>query len=219
MEDEIKQQKAVIDKLIKDMNKSKNRPAIQKEINNKQRRLCELTEEFDKHQFCSVLFVLSIDALDTRRFADVEAEIRRKVGLEVPKNICKALDLPVPTEWVITTETFITLIRNHIKLMSEDGTSIRDELESGKIDTKVVFDENGLKFDMNVAKVSGVSDSFDVIKKYKHHEVQVEHEVKNDKRSKKAYKYDEVPFTTEVTTEKHLFQLAKSKKEQSRLSE
>jgi hypothetical protein len=56
---------------------------------------------------CSVWFVLRIDALDTRCFFDIEAEIRRKVGIVVPKNIGKALHLPVHTEWVVTTGSFI----------------------------------------------------------------------------------------------------------------
>lgn len=76
---------------------------------------------------CVPIFVLPIDALDTRQFTDIEAEVRSRVGINVPKNIGKTLRVPVPTEWVVTTKAFITVIRSNIKRLKELKEAARSE--------------------------------------------------------------------------------------------
>lgn len=60
----------------------------------------------------SILFPWRIRALDTRSFHDIEDDIRRKVGIPVKQANAKDLNLPAPTEWVLTTQKHINLIRN-----------------------------------------------------------------------------------------------------------
>lgn len=82
---------------------------------------------------CSVIFVLPINALDTRKPTDVEAEVRKKTGILLPQNIAKAMNLPVTTEWVVTTQAFIDIIRARIeefKKPASKTTGLEPSVES-----------------------------------------------------------------------------------------
>lgn len=82
----------------------------------------------------SILFVLRIGAVDTGRFQDTEARIRGKVGTPVTKGKAKALNLPVPTEWVLTTQEHINAIKDRIKdeAKSKDSENVIDVFKSIK---------------------------------------------------------------------------------------
>lgn len=92
----------------------------------------KMKEAYKVDVTCSVLFVLPIDALDTRCFFDVEEEVRKKTGVVVPKHIGKALRLPVHTEWVVTTNAFITAIRGKINKLKPTRTPKAQEKNSGR---------------------------------------------------------------------------------------
>lgn len=82
---------------------------------------------WDIEAVCSVIFVLSIDALDTRQFFATEARVRSRVGIQVPKKIGKTLHVPVHTEWVVTTDAFISGIRNKIDSLKKLKKAARSE--------------------------------------------------------------------------------------------
>lgn len=58
----------------------------------------------------SILFAWRIRALDTRSFHDIEDDIRRKVGIPAKQANVKDLNLPAPTQWILTTQKHINLI-------------------------------------------------------------------------------------------------------------
>lgn len=58
----------------------------------------------------AILFAWRIGALDTRSFHDIEDDIRQKFGIPVKQAKTTGLNLPAPTEWVLTTQEHINLI-------------------------------------------------------------------------------------------------------------
>lgn len=85
----------------------------------------------------SILFAWRIRALDTRSFHDIEDDIRRKVGIPAKQANVKDLNLPAPTEWVVTTQKHINVI---IKLKEskqwEEIFDIFDGIEAPAIPEK-----------------------------------------------------------------------------------
>ena len=80
---------------------------------------------------CAPAFVLSIDVLDTRYFSKIESEVRSRAGMVVPINVAKALQLPVHTEWVLTTNFFIAQIRKRIRELQGTQPSQRQSTRGG----------------------------------------------------------------------------------------
>eukprot|EP00040_Diaphanoeca_grandis_P005234 m.31924 g.31924 ORF g.31924 m.31924 type:complete len:282 (-) comp16552_c0_seq1:187-1032(-) len=57
------------------------------------------------------IFALIIGAIDTTPFAETEKRIREKVGLPINGKVAKSLDLPNHTEWVLTHNNRLDLVR------------------------------------------------------------------------------------------------------------
>lgn len=71
-----------------------------------------------------VLFVLAIGAVDTTPFSDTEKRIRNAVGWPLDKKVAKELGLPCSTEWVLTTQKFIDVIKDKIKKLKGNADPI-----------------------------------------------------------------------------------------------
>ena len=67
----------------------------------------------------ATLFALRIGSVDTTPFHETENRIRRKVGTPIKTAKAKELNLPVPTEWVLTTQEHIDKIKKAIEEMKE----------------------------------------------------------------------------------------------------
>ena len=74
----------------------------------------------------ATLFALRIGSVDTTPFHETENRIRRKVGTPIKTAKAKELNLPVPTEWVLTTQEHIDKIKKAIEEMKE-FTEKKDE--------------------------------------------------------------------------------------------
>ena len=82
----------------------------------------------------ATLFALRIGSVDTTPFHETENRIRRKVGTPIKTAKAKELNLPVPTEWVLTTQEHIDKIKAAIKEMKDA------KLKKGKVDITAVPD-------------------------------------------------------------------------------
>jgi len=82
-----------------------------------------------KYKSASVLFVLPIGAVDTTKFSDTEKRIRKKVGWPVHKDVAKKLSLPCSTEWVLTTQTHINLIKKEKEVPRDDRIDLFKSLK------------------------------------------------------------------------------------------
>lgn len=71
----------------------------------------------------SVLFKLSIGAVDTTPYLETENRIREAIGWPIDKKLAKEFGLPCSTEWVLTTQAFIYGMIEALKAMKEKGTS------------------------------------------------------------------------------------------------
>ncbi|XP_078350235.1 uncharacterized protein LOC144635040 isoform X2 [Oculina patagonica] len=71
----------------------------------------------------SVLFVLSIGAVDTTPYLQTEKRIREAVGWPIGKKLAKENGLPCSTEWVLTTQAFIEKIKESIDQKKKEGTA------------------------------------------------------------------------------------------------
>ena len=76
----------------------------------------------------ATLFALRIGSVDTTPFHETEDRIRQKVGTPIKTAKAKELNLPVPTEWVLTTQKHIVKIKAAIKEMKHE------EPKEGKVD-------------------------------------------------------------------------------------
>ena len=88
--------------------------SIEKGTNNRMEQLIkEIESETEKstNGSAAVLFTLRIGCVDTTPFGDTEDRIRKTVGIAVKKEKVKDLNLPVPTEWVLTTQRHIDKIK------------------------------------------------------------------------------------------------------------
>lgn len=68
-----------------------------------------------------ILFVSPIGCVDTKPFYDTEKKIREKVGTPVKKKKITKIDLPVPTEWVLTTKKHIDKITKEIEKIKREN--------------------------------------------------------------------------------------------------
>ena len=89
--------------------------SIRQGSNNRMEQLQEQLESVikksNKEAFSSILFRLPIGCVDITPFYDREAQIRERVGIKVKKEKAQECNLPVPTEWVLTTQKHIDKIR------------------------------------------------------------------------------------------------------------
>ena len=82
----------------------------------------------------ATLFALRIGSVDTTPFQETEKRIRRKVGTPIKTAKAKELNLPVPTEWVLTNQEHIDKIKAAINKMKDE------KLKKGKVDITAVPD-------------------------------------------------------------------------------
>ena len=88
----------------------------------------------------ATLFALRIGSVDTTPFHETEDRIRQKVGTPITKEKAKELKLPVPTEWVLTTQKHINKIKEAIEEMKEFTKKEDKKLKKGKVDITAVPD-------------------------------------------------------------------------------
>ena len=91
---------------------------LEKEIDRKYK------EKTGREAEASVLFVLPIGAVDTTPHFGTEKRIREAVGLPIDKELAKKLFLPCSTEWVLTTQVFIKMIKAKIAGLKGTGEPI-----------------------------------------------------------------------------------------------
>lgn len=95
-------------------------------------RMEQLKEKIKKtYKGAGVLFVLPIGAVDTTKFSETEKRIRNKVGWPVHKDVAKKLKLPCSTEWVLTTQTHIDLIKEKKEDLKAEGIADLIDLFKG----------------------------------------------------------------------------------------
>ena len=62
----------------------------------------------------SVIFVVPMKATDSRPNTEIEKYVRKCVGNEVDKEVARNHNFPVPTEWVLTTQSHLEKIMSKI---------------------------------------------------------------------------------------------------------
>lgn len=77
----------------------------------------------------SVLFTLRIGSVDTSSYHKTEARIREKVGTPIKKEKAKKCNLPVPTEWVLTTQDHINKMKKKLKARKVKGLTSGEAIE------------------------------------------------------------------------------------------
>lgn len=97
--------------------------SIKRGSNNRMEQLKREIESKIPNSGPSVLFAVRIGAVDTSWFRDTEDRIRKKVGTPITSAKAKKLHLPVPTEWVLTTQEHIVQIKAKLKAMKDDGAA------------------------------------------------------------------------------------------------
>lgn len=97
--------------------------SIKRGSNNRMEQLEREIESEKPNSGPSVLFAVRIGAVDTSWFRDTEDRIRKKVGTPITSAKAKKLHLPVPTEWVLTTQEHIDQIKDKLKAMKADGAA------------------------------------------------------------------------------------------------
>ena len=95
--------------------------SIAKDSNN---RMEQLTKQIgsELESTAIILFALRIGSVDTTPFRDTENRIRNKVGKPIKKEKAKEYKLPVPTEWVLTTDEHIDKITTEIGEIKQSMT-------------------------------------------------------------------------------------------------
>ena len=95
----------------------------------------------------ATLFALRIGSVDTTPFHETEDRIRKKVGTPIKTAKAKELNLPVPTEWVLTTQEHIEKIKAAIEKVKAAIEKIKkcteeedEKLKKGKVDITAVPD-------------------------------------------------------------------------------
>ena len=79
----------------------------------------------------ATLFALRIGSVDTTPFHETENRIRRKVGTPIKKEKAKELNLPVPTEWVLTPQSHINKMKVAIEKMKKFTGKGDEKLKKG----------------------------------------------------------------------------------------
>lgn len=87
-------------------------PTGEKTNNRMEQVMKEIEEVYGK---AAVIFKLPIRAIDTTPHFETEGKVRGHVGFKIHKEVAKELKLPVPTEWVLTTQKYIDKLRKVIK--------------------------------------------------------------------------------------------------------
>ena len=88
----------------------------------------------------ATLFALRIGSVDTTPFQETEKRIRRKVGTPIKTAKAKELNLPVPTEWVLTTQSHINKMKKAINEVKTSTTEENEKLKKGEVDIIAVPD-------------------------------------------------------------------------------
>lgn len=90
--------------------------SIKQGSNNRMEKLQEEIEsvikQSDSNASASILFRFPIGCVDITPFYEKEALIREKVGIKVKKEKAREHKLPAPTEWVLTTQKHLDVIKN-----------------------------------------------------------------------------------------------------------
>ena len=97
----------------------------------------------------SVLFTLPISPTDTTPVLEVESNVRKAIGFPIDKDLADKMGLPVKTEWVLTTQTYIDILKKHIGEMKDN---------SKVLSTRAITGGGGVKFDKR--KESKLSENF-----------------------------------------------------------
>jgi hypothetical protein len=87
-------------------------PTDKKTNNRMEQVMKEIKEVYGN---AAVIFILPIRAIDTTPHFETEGKVRGYVGFKIHKDVAKELKLPVPTEWVLTTQKYIDKLRKVIK--------------------------------------------------------------------------------------------------------
>ena len=82
-------------------------------MSNTRNRMEQVKAEYKIPTCISVLFVLRKYANDTRSHRKFEKCLRRNIGKPVDKNYAKEIELPTPTERVLTTQSYIEELIEH----------------------------------------------------------------------------------------------------------
>ena len=92
----------------------------------------------------SPIFVLAVKATDSRENREIEQGVRQHIGLKVNRDLAKANNLPVPTEWVLTTQPYIELVKQCIRKAVESNLEIDTSvfLGMGKFQQKTMLPLN-----------------------------------------------------------------------------
>jgi hypothetical protein len=81
-------------------------------------RMEQVMKEIERvYKKASVIFALPIRAIDTTPHFEIEDHVRGYVGFTIHKDVAKDLKLPVPTEWVLTTQPYLTFLRDDLNKM------------------------------------------------------------------------------------------------------
>ena len=88
----------------------------------------------------ATLFALRIGSVDTTPFHETEKRIRQKIGTPITKEKAKELKLPVPTEWVLTTQKHINEIKAAIEKIKKFTEEEDKKLKKGEVDITAVPD-------------------------------------------------------------------------------
>ena len=101
--------------------------SIAKDSNN---RMEQLTKQIKSELKLTavILFALRIGSVDTTPFHETETRIRKKVGKPIKEEKAKEYKLPVPTEWVLTTNQHIKKIKKEIDKIKEMGIDAAQDL-------------------------------------------------------------------------------------------
>ena len=94
------------------------------ENNRMEQIIKKIKKKFKEVNDVAVIFVLMKNAIDTSSHHEFEERLRLNFGIPVEKNYAKSLELPVPTEWVLTTQEYIEKLKKYIKEQLEEKKSI-----------------------------------------------------------------------------------------------
>nr|KAG5698550.1 hypothetical protein BaRGS_023253 [Batillaria attramentaria] len=95
----------------------------------------------------TILLILPISAVDTTPFFETERRIRENFGLHLKKDVANKLNLPVPTEWVLTTQGFIDKVKDRVTEMKKAKKPI----------STAFFKQEGYKFEQYLRKEHDVA--------------------------------------------------------------
>ena len=91
-----------------------------------QNRMTQVSNEIERFRgdlpgTASVLFVIMKNPVDTSTHSQFERNFRKRWGMPVSNEFAQRHNLPFHTEWVLTTQGFITHMLNVIKAATQGG--------------------------------------------------------------------------------------------------